>query len=152
MPSPATLIILTGLLVAYGVVRSSPPRWRLLLWIVVILGATVPWGNWHPQVRWDRVTWVPFSSEVTSFRPRDVLVNLLLYWPLGLFLRPQRPLTWGLMAAACCLGLGLSLGAEGLQAFSRRRFPSATDVAMNTVGTCLGALTARRRQPSDRPR
>lgn len=49
------------------------------------------------------------------------------------------------------VGAGISMTTEVLQLFSRRRYPSVTDLILNTAGTALGALAlarqARRAQP-----
>lgn len=75
----------------------------------------------------------------------DVLQNLLGFIPLGyllaLLLRGRaRPVLW-----ASCLGFALSLGIELAQSFSIERASSLMDLALNTLGTWIGALLANGR-------
>jgi VanZ family protein len=75
----------------------------------------------------------------------DLVANVLLYVPFGLFLglALQRP--FGRMAAiavAVVGGAALSTGIEFLQLYDANRVTSAYDIATNTAGTLLGALAA----------
>jgi VanZ family protein len=81
----------------------------------------------------------------------DVIVNLLLYMPLGVlafvWLRGRLP---ALPAAALALAGGalLSGSMEFLQGFDRPREPSPLDLLNNTVGTAVGIALARTYQSS----
>jgi len=75
----------------------------------------------------------------------DVVANLLLYMPFGLFVMLARPASWRRwqgFAFACLLGSLISLGVELLQGFSNERVQSLTDLALNAAGAALGALLA----------
>jgi len=97
------------------------------------------------------LTWNPFSLALPedlrlSFRigPRDALSNVLLFVPVGfLFCLGQ-----GSLRGAILLGAVISAGIEAGQFFIPGRTPSVVDVAMNTLGSGIGAglynlLTAR---------
>ena len=91
----------------------------------------------------------------SGFRPSsrdDVIANILLYIPLGLFAGyaiKRRTLTT--IAAATAAGFALSLLVELTQFYFAGRFQELTDLCANTVGTLLGAaaaVAARRRMVS----
>ena len=135
------------LVVCLGIWRA-PTRFRLSLWTVVIIACVVPWFSMTPHPHWPRIGWVPFDSP--PVRIRDILLNAALYVPFGLFSR--RPVgrsiaahVFRLSAYACAL----SVSTEVTQVYSHGRFPSMTDVVMNTIGAGLGAIGAGgRKQPS----
>lgn len=134
-----TLIVTLPVVVAFVV----PRRARLTVWSIVVMAAVVPWWRWTDHAHWDRIEWLPFSS---IYRPRDAVLNVLFYVPIGFFFvrgRPGRPhpVLW-----ACAFGLALSALTEFTQVFSHGRFPGATDVLTNTTGACLGAWLAVVRQ------
>jgi VanZ family protein len=89
------------------------------------------WNGWPPE--WNR------------YVLRDILLNIILYVPLGLaaamvFLRRHsRAIS---AAAAILLAFALSAGMEILQAYEPRREPSSLDVLTNVMGGTLGALIA----------
>jgi glycopeptide antibiotics resistance protein len=110
-----------------------------VLWIGVIVLAVVPWGRFQDHSHWNEVDWIPFSEPL---RVRDVVVNVLLYLPLGYWFRRQggrMPLWWTVAFA-----FGLSVATDLTQVFSHGRFPSARDVTCNTIGALCGALWAGR--------
>lgn len=75
----------------------------------------------------------------------DVVANLLLYMPFGLFVMLARPAAWSRwqgFAFACLLGTLISLGVELLQGFSHERVQSLTDLTLNAAGAALGAVLA----------
>jgi glycopeptide antibiotics resistance protein len=128
---------------------AASPRFWFFLWIAVILGAVVPWIGWQDHSHWARVEWVPFGSD--PIRPRDILVNVALYVPLG-WLYPGAPgRSWrARLIGAVAWALALSVVAEATQIFSHGRFPSATDVVTNVAGAALGVGIARWRAAVDR--
>jgi VanZ family protein len=88
------------------------------------------------------LTWNPFSLTLPehlqlSFRigPRDALANVLLFLPVGFLFR----LGQGRPRGAILLGAAISAGIEAGQFFIPGRTPSVVDVAMNTVGSWIGA-------------
>lgn len=132
--SGAIALVLMSLLVGLIV----PVRLRLAAWTIAILVAVVPWGSWTGHSHWARVTWVPFSAE---FLVRDIVLNVILYVPLGFFF--VRGVRRNSAGAAVLFALVLSAATELTQVFSHGRFPAMTDVATNVIGAALGVLLAR---------
>ena len=71
------------------------------------------------------------------------LLNVLAFVPFGVLGAGFGWPAWQVALSAA----GISGGTELLQLFSSRRYPSVTDLLMNTAGAALGAgiLAARRR-------
>lgn len=111
-------------------------RLGLLGALALIAMAVPPWGDFQGHTHWSNVGWIPFVSP--PVRVSDMVANLLLFMPLGalgaLNLRRYRVL----LPVVC--GCVLSFTGESLQLYSHTRFPSATDLVMNTVGAAAGAL------------
>ena len=109
------------------------------LWAAFIVLIVVPWGRFEDHPHWENVAWIPFVSP--PVRVRDILLNALLYVPLGgalaAGLRARR------VAWTFALALALTTGTEYTQLYSHRRWPSMTDVAANAVGALLGAGIVR---------
>jgi glycopeptide antibiotics resistance protein len=107
----------------------------LLLAIGVIVLAVVPWGDFQGHTHWAKVGWIPFVSP--PVRLRDIVANLLLFMPFGaavaVNVRSRR------IAIAAVSAATLSFAGETLQLYSHQRFPSATDLVMNTAGAVLAA-------------
>ena len=108
------------------------------LWTLVIAACVVPWWGFQWHSHWSRVSWWPFVTG--PLRLRDVAVNLLLYMPFGWFFVQGRPWSRSRASAAVAAGCLLSLGTELTQVYSHGRFPSATDVVMNGLGTVAGVV------------
>ncbi len=68
-------------------------------------------------------------------RPRDLVANLLLFFPFGYSLAGSRR-RGGLVCAAVLAAL-VSVSAEATQLFSTDRYPSATDVLAAILGSAL---------------
>ena len=117
-------------------------RWPFTLWTVLIVVAVVPWVGYQNHSHWQRVGWVPFVSP--EVRGRDVVVNLLMYAPWGYFFARSMPDAARRAWLVVLLSAGLSITTEASQAYSHRRFPSATDVTCNVMGALMGARYARR--------
>lgn len=131
--------VLALLFVVFLMICALPRRWRAPLWTCVILGCTVPWFDLSLTAHWSAIGWIPLVSP--PVRGVDIFVNLVLYFPLGLFFALGRT-GRAILPSALGLGLGLSLLAETTQVFSRWRFPSGTDLVMNAVGALAGAMAA----------
>jgi glycopeptide antibiotics resistance protein len=116
-------------------------RWRVILWMVVIVVCVFPWLSLRDHSHWDRVQWIPFGTA--PIKARDVVANLLLYVPLGYWWMRLggTPRAW----RGVLVGFLLSVGTEIVQVYSHGRFPSATDVTCNTFGAWLGTGLAGRR-------
>ena len=115
-------------------------------WIVLIFVVSGPWYGVLSAPQWKRVAWIPFTGE--GDKPRDVVVNVLLFVPLGWSFSATHT---GRRRAALAIATGFvtSLAAESLQLFWVLRDPSATDLLTNTCGTALGVAGAAlwRRRP-----
>ena len=114
-------------------------RRQIALWLIVIAiaAATFPW-DWQDHPHWGKVAWVPFSTGIV--RPIDLLLNVALYFPLGFLLSSKS--TRSRFATALVAGLLLSTLLELTQVWSHLRFPSATDIVMNVLGSLIGAFGA----------
>jgi glycopeptide antibiotics resistance protein len=123
-------------------------RRRIALWLIVIAIAAVtfPW-DWQDHSHWNKVAWVPFRTGIV--RPIDLLINVTLFFPLG-FLLPSNS-TRSRFATALVAGLMLSTLMELTQVWSHVRFPSATDIVMNVLGSLIGAFGAWWREAQQSP-
>jgi VanZ family protein len=117
-------------------------RKGLVAWLAGWALFSLPWTTFTPHPQLARVNSIPFRA-----RPLDQILNLTYYVPLG-----SLAVAAGYAPAAVAgAGIVLSATAEVIQIFSTDRYPSTTDVILNTTGTLLGAglaLAARRRSQS----
>jgi glycopeptide antibiotics resistance protein len=105
--------------------------------VTLVLFLVTPWWSVDWSLHWENVRWIPFTSPL---RRRDIVLNVLLYVPVGYWhLRATGHSVWRSAAFA----LLLSTVTEASQLFSARRFPSATDVTTNLIGGLCGASYAR---------
>lgn len=109
------------------------------LWILLIVVASGPWFGLTSTPQWDRVTWIPFTGF--EDKPKDTIVNLALFLPLGWTIAARRPTGRGLLVAVGAAFV-TSLAVESMQLFCVLRDPSATDVLNNTIGGAIGAAGA----------
>jgi len=132
--------------------RSLWSRTPLLLLIlysgVLLYGTLIPFSfTWHPgreQVNSRRrAEWVPFTRP-SPVRARDTALNLVMFIPFGvlltLALNAGRGRVLASVARSGLLGFLLSLVIEATQYFIPARFPSSSDLVLNTLGAALGAL------------
>ena len=78
-------------------------------------------------------SFVFFAAHTNEFY-REMFMNALLYFPLGLSLTVLLG-PWSILAA-----FALSLGIESWQYFAGTGLAQGTDVIMNTFGAAIGAL------------
>lgn len=87
-----------------------------------------------------------FGLRFRGTTPEDLFTNVLVYMPLGLAIvlcgDRRRVFRLVRVPVAVLVGIAVSLLAEGLQTAIAIRVASLTDVALNTVGTFLGAMLA----------
>jgi len=93
-----------------------------------------------------QVEWIPFTNLCPVhgiFCPSDTGLNIAIFIPVGVL----AALTAGAAASAArrllragAVGCALSLLIETTQYFIPARYPSTTDIILNTLGACLGAL------------
>jgi VanZ family protein len=89
--------------------------------------------------------WQGWPSEWNRYIARDVLLNVILYVPLGLaaamvFLRRHSRAVS--VAAAIGLAFAVSAGMELLQVYEPHREPSSLDILTNILGGAVGAFIA----------
>jgi glycopeptide antibiotics resistance protein len=113
-------------------------RLALVGWFLLWARIGFPWRSfqWTPSFR--RVELIPFAVG----SPRTYLLNVLAFIPLGVIgvRLGWHPRTVTLVAA------GVSGLTEVSQLFSRGRYPSTTDLILNTSGALIGiaiAITVR---------
>jgi glycopeptide antibiotics resistance protein len=119
------------------------------LWFGLVLFVSLPWLGFTRVPQWGRVNWIPFGDP--SDKLRDVVLNGLLFMPLGFAVSRRRPLVTGIVLSAA-MALSISVPAEATQLFSTRRFPSATDVATAALGAMAGAVTTLWIREASKPR
>jgi glycopeptide antibiotics resistance protein len=113
--------------------------------VLIIVICSFPW--WIDSPRWGRVRLIPLLDVIRRPFPwllRDAVANLLLYIPLGLAYARVRGVRATLLYEAALGGLFLSMTCELYQVFSPVRYPSMTDVLVNTIGALTGASIARK--------
>lgn len=112
--------------------------------LALVYGTLYPWTGWRSK----GLSGFSFLFEAW---PRywtwfDLVVNVLIYAPLGLLLAVsmrKRFTQRGAVLTAIALASGTSLMLEGLQSFLPGRVPSRADWFANSAGAALGALAAR---------
>jgi VanZ family protein len=121
------------------------PRWsRVLLGAAVALVLAACVFPYRFELASEGTFVVVKARERTGDAVRDVVVNILLFLPLGVAVpataaeRGRRGR--GAVAATLAVAAGLSLGVEGLQTLLPSRQPSGRDVAANIGGAALGHL------------
>jgi glycopeptide antibiotics resistance protein len=110
-------------------------RLAFVVWLGIWVWIAAPWRSFRPTPSFRFVEVIPFAIPGA----RTQILNLLAFVPLG-FLGVRlgwRPGTILLVAA------GLSGATEFLQLFSATRYPSTTDLILNTVGALVGMSIAR---------
>ncbi len=92
------------------------------------------------------VEWIPFTRLCPNhglFCPRDTGLNLAMFLPFGALVALMSSAEIGRMrrvVRAAALGFSLSLLIETTQYFIPVRYPSTTDLLLNTLGAGLGGL------------
>jgi glycopeptide antibiotics resistance protein len=121
---------------------SRAARIGFLAWLGVVVLVVVPWFSMQTHSHWAAVRWIPFVSP--PFKILDIVANALFYMPFGFLL--VRGFTSRGRRDAVIAGFCLSALTELTQVYSHGRFPSATDLACNTLGAYLGAIWADSRR------
>lgn len=136
-----------------------------LVVIVLVYGSLIPFDfAWSGAVKQAGGTWPALLGVLTSprwisagpgqsvlgipYRASDVLVNVLLYVPLGITLRMSLRQRWpsntGQLLGAWALAFALSWTVESMQSLMPMRVASLNDVAANGLGALIGGLAAVR--------
>lgn len=119
-------------------------------WTLLVIAVSGPWFGVVREPQWERVTWIPFFGF--EDKPRDVVVNFLLFVPFGWSF--AKTASGRGAAAAMAAGAALSLAVEIPQLFFRLRDPSATDLLMAVCGSGAGSIASQafyRRDPRGAP-
>lgn len=126
-------------------VAQRTVAWPLALASVclIVYASLYPFADWRNQgISPLRFLTAPLPRYWTGF---DVGANLLGYAPLGFLLAlsalRSRRVSWAISMAVVSGGL-LSLTMETLQSYLPARVPSNVDLALNTLGTWMGACGA----------
>ena len=109
-------------------------------WILVVAVASGPWFGIVREPQSPRVTWIPFHGF--EDKPRDMLVNFMLFVPFGWSFVTSRPGAAGILLATVAAA-AVSLSVEIPQLFFRLRDPSATDVVMALCGAAAGSFVSQ---------
>ena len=124
----------------------SPWVLASIVLIALVYGSLIPFGfDGTRGLSAPRFEALPTgqSSIGVPFAFSDLIVNLLLYVPLGITLRlALRRRRWGVVPevlATVLVCLCVSFGVELLQGLMPARVASLNDVAMNTAGGLVGA-------------
>ena len=124
-------------------------RLLLLVWLALFAAIAFPWGDFLNHTHWYKVGWIPFVSP--PLKPADIVRNVVAFIPFGaLFVYARDWSGRSVWIAGIGLTILLAAMAESAQLYSHQRFPSATDVTANTIGTALGTWWARTRTEEGR--
>jgi VanZ family protein len=120
------------------------PRYLTLVWVALTL-----YGSLYPFVGWRQTVIDPFAflnfSWPYYWTVFDMVVNVLVYMPLGFFATltlSRLPGRYTAPVLATLLGSLLSVAMESLQNWLPSRVASNLDLACNSLGTLLGSLMA----------
>jgi VanZ family protein len=109
---------------------------------LLVYGSLYPFAHWHAPELPAMAFLLNWPAHLDK---ADVLQNVLVYAPFGLlaalWLAGTTRATQA-AALATMMGTGLSLAMECLQQFNPARVASPVDIAMNALGSGLGALLA----------
>ncbi len=114
-------------------------------WLIAWSFVGLPWRSftWRPSL--ENVRLVPLEDG----RPGSHLLNVLAFLPWGML---SAGLGWS-ASRVTMSAAAISAVTEFLQLFSSRRYPSVTDLLMNTAGAALGAgILATRPRTSGPPK
>jgi glycopeptide antibiotics resistance protein len=111
-------------------------------WLCIWAWIGLPWQSFQSTPSFQRVEWVPFAIKGAQTQ----VLNFLAFVPLGILgtCLGWRPGTILLVA------VGVSGVTELLQVFSATRFPTATDLILNTAGALAGMTWPARFTPKRR--
>jgi VanZ family protein len=119
-------------------------RFLLLIVAVIAYGSLYPWNFEFTSAAGNpvRILLHGWPGEWNRYVLRDIVLNVIIYMPLGLAaaLAFRRRHSRSLAAtAAIAFGFLLSVSMELLQVYVPGRDPSLLDVLTNTLGTAAGA-------------
>jgi glycopeptide antibiotics resistance protein len=110
-------------------------KWLAVLWLAGWAFVALPWRSFSPVPSTRNVQLVPFEDG----RVMAHALNVAAFVPWGVIAGAGR---WS-ATSAILSGAGISAATEVLQLFSRRRYPTTTDLVLNTAGAALGVGLSR---------
>jgi VanZ family protein len=119
-------------------------RFLLLIVAIVAYGSLYPWNFAFTSAAGNpvRILLHGWPGEWNRYVLRDIVLNVIVYMPLGLVavlaFRRRRPRAFA-ASAAIAFGFLLSVAMELLQVYLPSRDSSLLDVLTNTLGTAAGA-------------
>jgi hypothetical protein len=132
--------------------HQAVERWRFALCLAIftvltLYGSLYPWAPRDSKLgpsAWSILTSAYWFRLGLGMRA-DVVLNVLFYVPFGLFgvwSLPARWPAWARVLVAIAGGALLSLAVELAQFYVSSRVTSPADLAMNALGTSIGAILA----------
>lgn len=126
--------------------ESSAPATPYLILMMAFYSALIVYGTLFPFTGWDpttggiKVLWQLKWPD--HFSRTDVLVNFLIYIPLGYLigLSCYKYSHNRIILIVTLLGFALCTFLEYIQTFLPERDPSLLDILLNTIGSLVGAL------------
>ena len=120
-------------------------RLSFLVVVLIVYGSLYPWQfqAWRSSENPFDVVLRGWPSHVDRYLLRDLIINLSLYFPLGLTAYcaiARRHSRYLALVVALLFGSALSTFMEILQVYVPARVPSLMDIVSNTAGTAAGAL------------
>ena len=115
-------------------VRMSDVRKLLYLWLFGWALFGFPWTSFTTTPRFSKSSLVPLRST----RRRDQLLNFFYYVPFGVI----GVLSGWSVPFTAAAAFALSAVTELVQIFSTARYPSSTDLLLNTAGAIVGIALA----------
>jgi VanZ family protein len=119
------------------------------IWLFILAVAAVLYGSLFPFEFADAPKSGIVGDLLASLNKRpsrgDLVANLILYLPIGLFWTLSFPRAGRLLqiGIGTLIGVLMSVGVEIAQIYDSYRTPSLYDVALNTISTLIGAISGR---------
>lgn len=120
-------------------------RWLFLLTVIgIVYGSLYPFELSFDAVSADKARLLLFGGWGEQLRPLNVLANLVLFIPFGLFgalsLLAWPP--WARYLVLCSAGVVVAFGLQVAQLWLAARVPTFADGVINMVGMALGIAVA----------
>jgi glycopeptide antibiotics resistance protein len=110
-------------------------KWLAVLWLTAWAFVALPWRSFSPVPSTRNIRLVPFQDGNVVAHA----LNVAAFVPWGAIAGAGR---WSAQRAISS-GAAISAVTEAIQIFSRRRYPTTTDLILNTAGAALGVGAIR---------